>query len=153
MERGIVSAAGWERMTTMAAGMGVEENAPGLSLALLLADCSSFDPSDIMETYGADTARWFMLSDTPPERDVEIAKTGLLRTQFLWYPWSLASFAALARDPSLTGEDRQFAVMTAESLLKRSRVPSQFDATFEISEQLIGLSYEIRCNRNDDCQP
>jgi leucyl-tRNA synthetase len=31
---------------------------------------NTVDPSDIVETYGADTARWFMLSDSPPERDV-----------------------------------------------------------------------------------
>jgi leucyl-tRNA synthetase len=28
------------------------------------------DPDDIIAQYGADTARWFMLSDSPPERDV-----------------------------------------------------------------------------------
>ena len=28
------------------------------------------DPNDIITHYGADTARWFMLSDSPPERDV-----------------------------------------------------------------------------------
>ena len=32
---------------------------------------NTVDPDDIMETYGADVARWFMLSDSPPERDVE----------------------------------------------------------------------------------
>jgi leucyl-tRNA synthetase len=31
---------------------------------------NTVDPSDIMATYGADTARWFMLSDSPPDRDV-----------------------------------------------------------------------------------
>jgi leucyl-tRNA synthetase len=31
---------------------------------------NTVDPSDIIATYGADTARWFMLSDSPPERDV-----------------------------------------------------------------------------------
>jgi leucyl-tRNA synthetase len=31
---------------------------------------NTVDPSDIMESYGADTARWFMLSDSPPDRDV-----------------------------------------------------------------------------------
>jgi len=31
---------------------------------------NTVDPDDIIETYGADTARWFMLSDSPPERDV-----------------------------------------------------------------------------------
>ena len=35
------------------------------------------DPEDIMDTYGADTARWFMLSDSPPERDLEWTEAGI----------------------------------------------------------------------------
>src|SRR5690606_9277494 len=31
---------------------------------------NTVDPDDIIATYGADTARWFMLSDSPPDRDV-----------------------------------------------------------------------------------
>ena len=31
---------------------------------------NTVDPTDIIATYGADTARWFMLSDSPPDRDV-----------------------------------------------------------------------------------
>ena len=34
------------------------------------------DPSTIIAEYGADTARWFVLSDSPPERDVEWTATG-----------------------------------------------------------------------------
>jgi leucyl-tRNA synthetase len=33
-------------------------------------------PSDFIDQYGADTIRWFMLSDTPPERDVEWTDEG-----------------------------------------------------------------------------
>ncbi len=35
------------------------------------------NPSSIIENYGADTARWFMLSDSPPERDLEWTDTGV----------------------------------------------------------------------------
>jgi len=35
------------------------------------------DPDDIIASYGADTARWFMLSDTPPERDIEWTSSGV----------------------------------------------------------------------------
>jgi leucyl-tRNA synthetase len=31
---------------------------------------NTVDPDDIIASYGADVARWFMLSDSPPERDV-----------------------------------------------------------------------------------
>ncbi len=34
------------------------------------------DPVQIIEQYGADTARWFVLSDSPPERDVEWTASG-----------------------------------------------------------------------------
>ncbi len=46
------------------------------------------DPDNIIESYGADTARWFMLSDTPPERDIEWTDAGAAGswrfTQRLW---------------------------------------------------------------------
>ena len=35
------------------------------------------DPNDIISSYGADTARWFMLSDSPPERDLQWTETGI----------------------------------------------------------------------------
>ena len=35
------------------------------------------DPNDIINLYGADTARWFMLSDSPPERDLQWTDTGI----------------------------------------------------------------------------
>ena len=34
------------------------------------------DPDTIIASFGADTARWFMLSDTPPERDLEWTESG-----------------------------------------------------------------------------
>ena len=35
------------------------------------------DPDDIIATYGADTARWFVLSDSPPDRDVIWTEEGV----------------------------------------------------------------------------
>ena len=35
------------------------------------------DPGSIIDQYGADTARWFMLSDSPPERDLEWTDSGV----------------------------------------------------------------------------
>ncbi|MFN3955191.1 MAG: leucine--tRNA ligase [Pararhodobacter sp.] len=34
------------------------------------------DPVSIIESFGADTARWFVMSDSPPERDVEWTSAG-----------------------------------------------------------------------------
>jgi leucyl-tRNA synthetase len=38
---------------------------------------NTVDPDDIIGSYGADTARWFMLSDSPPERDVIWTEEGV----------------------------------------------------------------------------
>jgi leucyl-tRNA synthetase len=49
---------------------------------------NTIDPDEIIATYGADTARWFMLSDSPPERDVIWTEAGVQgafkQTQRLW---------------------------------------------------------------------
>jgi len=38
---------------------------------------NTIDPTAIIDQYGADTARWFMLSDSPPERDVQWTEEGI----------------------------------------------------------------------------
>ena len=49
------------------------------------------DPVDIVSRFGADTARWFMLSDSPPERDVEWTAAGAeAAARFLGRVWRLA---------------------------------------------------------------
>ncbi|MGD9501116.1 MAG: leucine--tRNA ligase, partial [Methyloceanibacter sp.] len=53
------------------------------------------DPETIIATYGADTARWFMLSDTPPERDIEWSAGGVEGAhRFLQRLWRLVREAA-----------------------------------------------------------
>ncbi|WP_205963600.1 leucine--tRNA ligase [Roseicella aquatilis] len=38
---------------------------------------NTVDPGAIIDRYGADTARWFILSDNPPERDMEWTESGV----------------------------------------------------------------------------
>ena len=58
------------------------------------------DPDDIIASYGADTARWFMLSDSPPERDVIWTEAGVEGAhRFVQRIWRLVSEAA----PALAG--------------------------------------------------
>ncbi len=38
---------------------------------------NTVDPTDILATWGADTARWFVLSDSPPDRDVIWTEAGV----------------------------------------------------------------------------
>ncbi|MDP7605054.1 MAG: class I tRNA ligase family protein, partial [Alphaproteobacteria bacterium] len=53
------------------------------------------DPSTIIERYGADTARWFMLSDSPPERDLEWSDGGVAGAyRFVQRLWRLVDEVA-----------------------------------------------------------
>jgi leucyl-tRNA synthetase len=50
------------------------------------------DPMNIIEAFGADTARWFVMSDSPPERDVEWTASGAEATfKHLSRVWALSS--------------------------------------------------------------
>ena len=50
------------------------------------------DPDDIIASYGADTARWFMLSDSPPDRDVIWTEAGVEGAhRFVQRVWRLVS--------------------------------------------------------------
>lgn len=53
------------------------------------------DPDDIIASYGADTARWFVLSDSPPERDVVWTEAGVEGAhRFVQRVWRLVSESA-----------------------------------------------------------
>jgi leucyl-tRNA synthetase len=57
------------------------------------------DPDDIIASYGADTARWFMLSDSPPERDVIWTEEGVQgAARFVQRVWRLVNEVAAAGD-------------------------------------------------------
>ena len=48
----------------------------GPSIKMSKSKKNVVDPEDIIDQYGADTARWFVMSDSPPERDVEWTAAG-----------------------------------------------------------------------------
>ncbi|MFT7059852.1 MAG: leucyl-tRNA synthetase [Pseudorhodobacter sp.] len=64
------------------------------------------DPMQIIATYGADTARWFVMSDSPPERDVEWTASGAEATyKHLNRVWALCERISAMPDGPGEGED------------------------------------------------
>jgi leucyl-tRNA synthetase len=52
---------------------------------------NTVDPEPIVAKYGADAVRWFMLSDSPPERDLEWSEAGIEgAARFVQRVWRLA---------------------------------------------------------------
>jgi leucyl-tRNA synthetase len=65
---------------------------------------NTVDPEPILAKYGADAVRWFMLSDSPPERDLEWSEGGIEgASRFVQRVWRLAtnSSAGTGDDPAL----------------------------------------------------
>ncbi|MGK7753998.1 MULTISPECIES: leucine--tRNA ligase [unclassified Roseovarius] len=68
------------------------------------------DPVNIIEAFGADTARWFVLSDSPPERDVEWTAAGAEATfKHLARVYRIVSEIAGDTSPANASEDEALA--------------------------------------------
>jgi len=66
---------------------------------------NTVDPEPIVDQYGADAVRWFMLSDSPPERDLEWSENGIEGAwRFVNRLWRL--FHNVTEDQAGTGEDK-----------------------------------------------
>ena len=53
---------------------------------------NTIDPETMIEFYGADSVRWFILSDSPPEKDVQWSDTGVAASnKFLQKIWNLVN--------------------------------------------------------------
>ncbi|HEY0293138.1 MAG TPA: leucine--tRNA ligase [Hansschlegelia sp.] len=77
------------------------------------------DPNDILDSYGADTARWFMLSDSPPERDVIWSEAGVEgASRRVQRVWRLANEAAERGAP--VGTDAPADIGPAADSLRRA---------------------------------
>jgi leucyl-tRNA synthetase len=62
---------------------------------------NTVDPDDIMESYGADVARWFMLSDSPPDRDVIWSEEGVQgASRFVQRLWRIVGEVARIDAPA-----------------------------------------------------
>ncbi|WP_181705106.1 leucine--tRNA ligase [Chthonobacter rhizosphaerae] len=97
---------------------------------------NTVDPTDIIESYGADTARWFVLSDSPPERDVEWTDAGAQGTnRFLQRVWRLVTEAAAVIPPAAGAAPRS---PEATALLKAAH-----KALAAVEESIEGLRFNV----------
>ena len=70
---------------------------------------NTVDPDDIIREYGADVARWFMLSDSPPDRDVEWTERGVQGAwRFVQRLWRLVGEGGAIADQAPAQRPAQF---------------------------------------------
>ncbi len=64
------------------------------------------DPEEMINIYGADSIRWFMLSDSPPERDVQWSLDGVSASfKFIQKIWKLNNEILTKKDSSSKSKD------------------------------------------------
>ena len=64
------------------------------------------DPEEMINIYGADSIRWFMLSDSPPERDVQWSQEGVSAAfKFIQKLWTLNNEILNKKDSDKDVED------------------------------------------------
>jgi leucyl-tRNA synthetase len=99
---------------------------------------NTVDPDDIIATYGADTARWFMLSDSPPDRDVIWTEEGVQGAwRFVQRLWRLVNEAAGVAAPP--GALRPAAFSEAALALRKSA----HRALARVSEDIERLRFNV----------
>tara|TARA_B110001450_G_C17543934_1_gene449795 strand:+ start:25 stop:921 length:897 start_codon:yes stop_codon:yes gene_type:complete len=65
---------------------------------------NTIDPEKMIQQYGADSVRWFILSDSPPEKDVQWSDAGVISSsKFLQRIWNL-NYEILKSDDSAGNE-------------------------------------------------
>jgi leucyl-tRNA synthetase len=78
------------------------------------------DPDDIIAQYGADAVRWFMLSDSPPERDLPWSEAGIEGcgrfVQRLWRLFGQYDAAAIGEDKALDRKRDQTVAAVAQDI-------------------------------------
>jgi len=78
----------------------------GSSEAMSKSKKNIIDPEEMINIYGADSIRWFMLSDSPPERDVQWSLEGVSASfKFIQKLWKLNYEISNKKDSTSKSED------------------------------------------------
>ncbi len=75
---------------------------------------NTVDPDAIISSFGADVARWFVLSDSPPERDVEWTQSGAEgAARFVQRVWSVFDALTDSDSPAIGTDEASVAIRRA----------------------------------------
>jgi leucyl-tRNA synthetase len=96
------------------------------------------DPDDIIGGWGADCARWFMLSDSPPERDVTWTEAGIQGAgRFIQRAWRVVDDLADKAAPLGSAQPAQFSPEAMD--LRRAA----HKAAHAVAQSIEGLRFNV----------
>jgi leucyl-tRNA synthetase len=110
-------------VTRTAAGAALKDGSPltiGRVIKMSKSKKNTVDPDEIVARYGADAVRWFMLSDSPPERDLPWSEAGIEGcwrfVQRLWRLFGQHDAGAAGEDKALARKTHQVIAAVAEDI-------------------------------------
>ena len=84
------------------------------------------DPESMIKSYGADAVRWFILSDSPPEKDVQWSNQGVEAAyKFLQKIYNLTD-SIIKRTDTVDNKNREFEVKFNNYILKITNLINNF---------------------------
>jgi leucyl-tRNA synthetase len=91
------------------------------------------DPESMIKSYGADSVRWFILSDSPPEKDVQWSSQGVNAAyKFLQKLYNL-NHAIINRKETATEQNKNFEIEFNNYILKITDLINNFQLNVVIA--------------------
>ena len=97
-----------------------EEIVEGPSESMSKSKKNVIDPETVINLYGADSVRWFMLSDSPPERDIQWSDEGISGSyKFMQKIWNISeTISSLSNDIKLNDDIKNIINKNFNKLIK-----------------------------------
>ena len=109
------------------------------------------DPEEMINMYGADSIRWFMLSDSPPERDVQWSQEGVSAAfKFIQKLWKLNNDIFNKKDINSSSGDisLQKAVNKTVYNVTKNLDNFQYNVVIANMHEIYNLFYDHNINNN-----
>ena len=121
----------------------------GQSESMSKSKKNTIDPETMIKQYGADAVRWFILSDSPPEKDIQWSDIGVVSSnKFLQKVWNLNVLIFNRKEGKLdTNYIKKFTMEINNLINKIDRSIEEFK--FNVSIALFYETYKIFNNYMD----
>ena len=88
---------------------------------------NTIDPQNIIDQYGADSARFFILSDSPPEKDIQWSDSGIISSyKFIQKFWSLSESLKKIINSEIFPDNEDIEIFTNRSINKINHALDKF---------------------------
>jgi leucyl-tRNA synthetase len=105
----------------------------GLSESMSKSKKNVIDPENMIKSYGADAVRWFILSDSPPEKDVQWSNQGVNAAyKFLQKLYNL-NYTIINRKDCSSEKNKDFEIKFNNYLLKITDLINNFQLNVVIA--------------------